>query len=290
MNRTAVAYVCILPGLVLITVFLLVPIGYGLWLSLHMFDGLRVGRWMGLDHYRNVVLDPAFRSALAHTAIFAAITVVGKTVAGLSLASLVSLPLRGARLFRTLLFLPVTLNIIVIGAFWTYFLSAARFGGLLNQILGSVGLQGLEQSWLSEPGLALVSVSLIEVWRWSGLHMLIFLAGMQSIDPSLYAAVTLDGAGPWQRFFYVTLPQLRPVLYVSTLIALMGAFVRSFDAVWVLTRAGFGTQVSVTYLYTDAFRYGHFDRATATGYLLLAVTGAITFAYSEASRRWGRDA
>jgi ABC-type sugar transport system permease subunit len=267
-----------------------VPAGYGIWLSLHLFDGLHVGRWMGLEHYRTVLLDPAFRSALTHTAIFAVITVAGKNIAGLALASLVSLPLRGARMFRTLLFLPVTLNIIVIGAFWTYFLSAARFGGLLNQTFATLGLDGLERSWLSEPGLALVSVSLIEVWRWAGLHMLIFLAGMQAIDPSLYAAAALDGARPWQRFLYVTLPQLRPVLYVSTLIALMGAFVRSFDAVWVLTRAGFGTQVAVTYLYTDAFRYGHFDRAAATGYLLLAATAAISFAYSEASRRWGLDA
>ena len=94
--------------------------------------------------------------------------------------------------------------------------------------------------------------------------MLIFLAGMQAIDPSLYAAAKLDGANAWQRFFHVTVPQLRPILFVSTLIALIGAFVRSFDVVWVLTRAGFDTQVVVTYLYTEAFKFGHFAEATAT--------------------------
>ena len=280
MTRTQSAYLCLLPGMALISVFLIVPLGYGFWLSLHAFNGIIVGGWMGMAHYRAVLADPGFQSALRHTAVFAMIVVVGKNVAGLALAVLVSLPLRGVRIFRTMLFLPVTLNIIVIGAFWTYFLSASRFGGLLNQTLTAVGLGGLEHSWLGTPGITLVTVALIEIWRWAGLHTLMFLAGMQAIDPSLYAAAKLDGANAWQRFLHVTLPQLRPIIYVSTLLALMGAFVRSFDVVWVLTRAGFGTQVVVTYLYGEAFRYGHFDRATAMGYILLVIAGVISLAYS----------
>jgi ABC-type sugar transport system permease subunit len=110
--------------------------------------------------------------------------------------------------------------------------------------------------------------------------MLIFLAGMQAIDPSLYAAAKLDGANACQRFRHVTLPQLRPIIFVSTLIALMGAFVRSFDVVWVLTRAGFDTQVVVTYLYSEAFKFGHFAQATATGYILLAIIAIFAFTYS----------
>src|ERR1700722_2494771 len=279
MTRSRAPYVLLLPGMVLIGTFLILPIGYGFWLSLHEFNGIVVGHLTGLSLYRRVITDAGFHQALWHTVAFAAIVVAGKNVVGLALAVLVRLPLRGGCAFCPGLFLPVTLNIIVIGAFWTYFLAASRFGGLLNQALSAVGLQGLEHSWLGTPATALLCVSCVEIWRWAGLHMLIFLAGMQAIDPSLYAAAKLDGANAWQRFRHVTLPQLRPIIFVSTLIALMGAFVRSFDVVWVLTRAGFGTQVVVTYLYSEAFKFGHFAQATATGYILLVIIAIFAFAY-----------
>lgn len=284
MNRSATAYALLSPGMALLFVFLLLPIFYGLWLSAHEFNGLVVGPFTGLDQYRAVLSDPSFLQALWHTVLFAVIVVIGKNVAGLALAALVMLPLRGARAVRTVLFLPVTLNIIVIGAFWTFFLSARRFGGLFNEMLHSVGLGFLETSWLSAPGAALVSVAMVETWRWAGLHMLIFLAGMQMIDPSLYDAARLDGANAWQRFRNVTLPQLKPIIFVSTLLALMGAFVRSFDVVWVLTRAGFGTDVVVTHLYNEAFQFGRFDRAAAMGYILFAIIAVISFFYVAAAR------
>jgi len=279
MTPTRAAYLLLLPGMLLLGVFLIVPIGYGFWLSLHEFNGLVIGHWAGLSLYRRVVADVGFREALWHTIVFALIVVVGKNVFGLALAVLVSLPLRGVRALRTVLFVPVTVNIIVVGAFWSYFLSATRFGGLLNWALSVVGLEALERSWLSSPATALLCVSFVEIWRWGGLHMLIFLAGVQAIDPALYAAATLDGANAWQRFRHVTLPQLRPIIFVSTLIALIGAFVRSFDVVWVLTRAGFGTQVVGTYLYSEAFKFGHFAQATATGYILLVIVSIFAFTY-----------
>jgi ABC-type sugar transport system permease subunit len=276
--------------MLLLGLFMLVPIGYGFVLSLVEFDGLTIGRFVGLRNYGAVLSDTGFLRALAQTGIFAAMVVVGKNVAGLALAVLVSLPLRGMRVARTVLFLPVTLNIIVIGAFWQFFLASSRFGGLLNQGLATIGLGALETSWLSTPGFALVSVALIEIWRWVGLHMLIFLAGMQAIDPSLHEAALLDGANAWQRFRAITLPALRPVIFVSTLLALMGAFVRSFDIVWVLTRAGFGTDVVVTRLYNEAFQFGRFDRAAAMGYIIVFIIAVISFVYARAARFGAADA
>jgi raffinose/stachyose/melibiose transport system permease protein len=278
------AWLLLTPGLVLLGVFLIAPIGDGLWLSLHEFDGLVVGRWLGLAQYRAVLIDPDFQLALWHTIVFAVIVVVGKNVLGLALALLVSAPLRGARFARTILFVPVTMNIIVIGAFWTFFLEAERFGGLFNHILRLLGLGALAQSWLTSSRTALLSVALVEIWRWCGLHMLLFLAGLQSIDPQLYDAARIDGANAWRRLWFVTLPGLRPVIFVSVLVALMGAFVRSFDVVWVLTRGGFDTDVVVTHLYNEAFKFSEFGRAAAMGYILFAVMALICFAYVWASR------
>lgn len=278
----------LLPGMMLLAVFMLLPIAYGLYLSVHQFDGLNLGAFVGLSNYVSVLSDAGFLSALGHTAEFAAIVVVGKNVIGLALAVLVNMPLKGMRTARTVLFLPVTLNIIVIGAFWQFFLASSRFGGPLNLFLASVGLGHLQTSWLSAPGIALVSVAFIEIWRWAGLHMLIFLAGMQAIEPSLYEAARLEGANAWQRFRAITLPALRPIVFVSTLLALMGAFVRSFDIVWVLTRAGFGTDVVVTRLYNEAFQFGRFDRASAMGYVIFAIIAVISFVYVRAAN-FGRD-
>lgn len=284
------AWLLLVPGLLLLGLFLIAPIGDGLWLSLHDFDGLVVGKWLGLAQYRAVLIDPDFQQALLHTIVFAVIVVAGKNVLGLALAVLVSTPLRGARVVRTLLFLPVTMNIIVIGAFWTYFLEAERFGGLFNHMLHLLGLDWAAQSWLTSGRTALLSVAAVETWRWAGLHMLLFLAGMQAIDPQLYDAARMDGAGAWRRFWMITVPGLRPVIFVSVLVALMGAFVRSFDVVWVLTRGGFDTDVVVTHLYNEAFKFSEFGRAAAMGYILFAVIAGISFAYVWASKGARADA
>jgi raffinose/stachyose/melibiose transport system permease protein len=278
------AWLLLTPGLLLLGIFLIAPIADGLWLSLHDFDGVVIGRWLGLSSYRAVLIDPDFQQALWHTIVFAVIVVIGKNAVGLGLALLVSVPLRGARLARTVLFVPVTLNIIVIGAFWTFFLESERFGGLFNHLLHLIGLGALTHSWLTSSRTALLSVALVETWRWGGLHMLLFLAGIQSIDPQLYDAARIDGAGPWRRFWSVTLPALQPVLFVSVLVALMGAFVRSFDVVWVLTRGSFDTDVVVTHLYNEAFKFSEFGRAAAMGYILFAVIAVISFSYVMASK------
>lgn len=290
MHRRLIApYVLLVPGMLLLSVFLIVPSLYGFWLSLHEFDGLNVGEWSGLSQYLAVLRDPEFRSSLWHTVVFAIIVVIGKNVVGLALAVLMNAPLKGIRIARTLVFLPVTMNIIVIGAFWTFFLSASRFGGLFNEMLNAVGLGMLQASWLSSEATALASVAAVEIWRWAGLHMLLFLAGMQAIEPQLYDAGRMDGANSWQRFWNITLPQLGPVLSVSILLALMGAFVRSFDVVWVLTRGGFGTDVVVTHMYNEAFQFSRFGRAAAMGYVLFAVIAVITFAFLLITKRSGRD-
>lgn len=270
-------WLLLMPGLILITLFLLWPIVQGLWISLHRYDGIHLSGSAGLQNYAALLRDRSFHQALGHTLKFALLTVVGKTAIGLALAMLVTAPLRGARQAQLLLFLPVTLNIVVVGAFWTLFLAPARFGGLLDMGLEALGLGTLVRSWLSEPGLALVTAALVETWRWAGLHMLIFAAALLAIEPTLYDAARLDGAGPWRRFTHVTLPALRSILVASTMLALLGAFVRSFDIIWVLTRAGYGTDVLGTYIYREAFAFGRFDRATAAG-LLLALLLGLAFA------------
>jgi raffinose/stachyose/melibiose transport system permease protein len=275
------------PGLLLISLFLLWPIVQGIWISLHRFDGISTAGGLTFDAYIELWRDPAFHSALGHTTIFAFMVVIGKNVTGLALALLVNRFVKAGTTAQLLLYLPVTLNIVVIGAFWSMALGPEQFGGLLNRALGLVGLHSFARPWLAESGTSLIVVSAIEIWRWAGLHMLIFVAALQAIDESLYDAARMDGANAWNRFIHVTIPALHPIIAASVVLALIGAFVRSFDVVWVLTRAGYGTDVVGTYIYREAFAFGRFDRATAAGLTIAAGLGAL-FLIAEGARRLRR--
>jgi len=273
-------YLLLTPGLMLLSVFIVVPIFYGLYISLHTYDGFHAMQWNGLDNYRIILTKtPTFRTALRHTVVFAFGVVIGKNVLGLLLALLVNKPLRGITIFRTIYFLPVTMNVLVIGSFWTFFLN--RNTGLLAEGLRAVGLDYLIVGWLSDERYALYTVIVVEIWRWLGLHMLIYLAGLQDIPADLYEVASLDGARAWTRLFKITLPLIKPIVFVNVLLALMGGFVRSFDLVWVLTRGGPGnaSDVVLTRIYNESFQFGRLGRASAMGFILFAIVAVISFVY-----------
>ena len=278
-------YLLLAPALVLLTLFILLPIGYGFYVSLNQFDGFNPMKWVGLQNYAIILTrDMVFRQALLNTVIFAIGVVIGKNVVGLGLAFIVNHPLKGITIFRTAYFLPVTMNVLVIGSFWTFFLNSSN--GLLAEILRALGLGGLVVGWLSDERFALLAVIIVEVWRWTGLHMLIYLAGLQDIPEELYEVAKLDGASGWTLLTKITIPMIKPIIFVSTLLALMGAFVRNFDLVWVLTRGGPGTasEVVLTRVYNEAFQFGRLGRASAMGYILFAIVAMIAFVYVRQAR------
>lgn len=281
------AYAMVAPGILLMTLFVLVPIGYGFWISLHSFDGVNPMEWVGSRNYAAIMRDPNFTGSLTNTVLFAVLVVVGKNVLGFAIAFLINRQFRAAKLVRTLLFLPVTLNILVIGTFWTFFL--ALDNGLLNEGLRAVGLGSLAQAWLSDPTFALPTVALIEIWRWLPLHILIYLAGLQELPPEVDEAASLDGVGPLRRVAQITLPMLKPIIFVNVIISLTGAFVRSFELIWVMTKATANTNVVLTAMYTEAFQYARFGRAAAMGFALFIITAVVAGLYVRLSKAGGED-
>lgn len=275
------------PGLVLLGVFVVAPIVFGLWVSLNEFDGVNDMTFVGLQNYVHIFQDPGIMKSWGTTFIFVVGVMIGKNVLGLFLAILVNQKIAGLGFFRTALFIPVLLNVIVAGAFWTNFLDGRN--GLLNVMLRGVGMDGLALNWLSDERTALFWVIFVEVWRWTGLHMLIYLAGLQDVDEALYEAAQLDGAGTWRQFTTVTLPSIQPIVFISVLLAGMGAFVRSFDLVWVLTRGGAGTEVVLTRIYNEAFQFGRMGAASALGYLLFGVVAILSIIYVKATREGGAN-
>ena len=283
-----VAYLYLLPGLVVFGLFVLAPLAHSAWLSLFTWDGVTPGTWNGLGNYSAIVSDPKIRSAFLHALILVAFYAIGPIAIGLLLAAAMSRTrVRGLALFRTVLFLPQVIALVVVAVMWRMIYQPD--GGLLNQGLRAIGLGGLTQDWLGSFSLALPSVGLIGTWVMYGLAMVLFTAGVQKIPQSLYDAARVDGAGPVREFFAVTLPGLRAEIAVALTLTTIQAL-RSFDLVYITTRGGPGgsTTVPAYVVYDRAFKSGQVGSASAVGVCHAAVIFVLAFAINRFAERGAR--
>jgi raffinose/stachyose/melibiose transport system permease protein len=272
------AYLYILPALVVFGVFVLAPLVHSGWLSLFEWDGITTGEWAGLDNYAAVIDDPDLRRAFVHSLVLLLFYAVFPVVVGLVLAAAMSRTrVRGLTFFRTILFLPQVIALVVVAVTWQ--MIYAPGDGLLNDGLRTIGLGGLTQNWLGDFDLALPSVGLIGTWVMYGLAMVLFTAGVQKIPLSLYDAARVDGAGPVREFFAVTLPGLRNEIAVALTLTTIAAL-RNFDLVYITTGGGPGdsTTVPAYEVYERAFRSGEVGGAAAVGICLVAVIFLFSFA------------
>ena len=282
-----VGYLYLLPALVVFALFVLAPLGHSAWLSLFEWDGVTPGTWVGLDNYEAVASDGELRAAFLHAFVLIAFYAVLPIVIGLLLAAAMARTrVRGLALFRTILFLPQVIALVVVAVMWRMIYAPET--GLINETLRAVGLGSLAQDWLGSFSLALPSVGLIGTWVMFGLAMVLFTAGVQKIPPSLYDAARMDGAGPVREFFAVTLPGLRNELAVVLTLTTIQAL-RSFDLVYVTTGGGPGdaTSVPVYEVYDRAFRAGDVGTASAIGVCVALAIFALTFLINRVAEREG---
>jgi raffinose/stachyose/melibiose transport system permease protein len=278
-----IGYLYLLPAFAVFAAFVLVPLLHALWISFYEWDGITVGTWVGLRNYGDVFSDPALRSAFGHSLILLVFYAVLPLLIGLLLAGLLArAQVRGQALFRTILFLPQVIAMVVVAVMWRMIYDPEN--GALNKLLRAVGLGG--KSWLGDFGWALPSVGFVGTWVYFGLAMVLLTAGVQKIPQSLYDAARVDGAGPVREFLAVTLPALRGeiavVLTLTTIYAL-----RNFDLVYITTKGGPGNATSVPayQVYERAFQTGKVGSAAAIGISLAIVIFAITFVINRLGER-----
>jgi ABC-type sugar transport system permease subunit len=260
------------PALVFVALFIVYPLVRGFWVSLNQWDGLSdTMKFVGIKNYRNVFHDPIYWQAILHTFQFAIGVTIAKNVLALMLAVLLNRKLRGRALFRVSTFLPVVMSFVVVGILWSWIYNPTF--GLLNSFLRAVGWDGLIKGWLSDPSIALWSIRVVDVWKWTGFHVVILLAGLQSIPVELEEAAALDGAGRFRIFWSITLPLLQPVLTFSVLLSLVGAFVSNYDLVKVMTGGGpaHSTEVALTWIVSTTFNDLNVGKANAMSFILLAI-------------------
>jgi len=261
------------PAVLLIIVFGLIPIVWSAVLSFQKSNLLSPPEWVGLANYRALPKDPFFKESLIHSAIYTMLFVPLSVAGGLLTAIALNRPLRGIRVYRTAVFVPVVVSTIatVIIFLWVF---DPNFG-IANWLLGKVGLGPF--AFFTSPDGALYSIVAMTVWGWIGFNVIVYLAALQGIPGELVEAAQIDGAGTWGIFRNVTIPLLGPVTLFLVVWSSINAL-QLFDEVYLATNGGPGTAtyVPVFYLYKLAFQQAVAGYAAAIAYVLFAVILVLT--------------
>ncbi len=278
-----VGYLYLLPAFAVFATFVLYPLYRAIYISFYDWDGLTVGTWAGLENYKEVVTDPQLRSAFVHALVLLIFYALLPLLIGLLLAGVMARTrVRGLAFFRTILFLPQVIALVVVAVMWKMVYDPDN--GSLNRFLGWFGIEG--KSWLGDFNLALPSVGLIGTWVYFGLAMVLLTAGVQKIPSSLYDAARVDGAGPFREFLVVTLPALKGEIAVALTLTTIAAL-RNFDIVYITTSGGPGDSTSVPayQVFSRAFESGQVGSAAAIGIVLTAIIFAISLGINRLAER-----
>lgn len=280
-SRTSVL-VFLLPPLLLYGAAVLFPILQSLYLSFFSWDGISPKVFVGLSNYTRMLGgDDIFWHAFAHTVGYVVICLVLQLGGGLVVASLLTALRRGRELIKTLYLLPAVISTVAIAFLFERIYSIEPVG-LLNQVLGWLGLGSLERPWTSDVHTVLAAVSIPEGWRFSGLYMIILYAALLAVPRELEEAARLDGASAWTVFSKIRFPYIRPVWATTTIMAATFAF-RGFDIPYLMTNGGPGqsSELLTTYMYKTAFTSTNYGYASAISVFIvvecLAAVGLIFF-------------
>jgi multiple sugar transport system permease protein len=255
--EAAIGYLLVLPFIIFLFLFLLFPLGFEFFIS---FFNTKM-EFVGLEYYRRLFVDPSYIESLINTALYVGIGVNVKMFLALLLAnSLIVIDFKGKRLYKTLIMIPWVIPVVPSVLNFRWMLDADY--GIINQVLKSIGLSSV--GWLINPQLALSSVIFIHIWTNLPFWALILSSGLQSIPVALYDAVKVDGAGSYETFRYITLPLIKRLYVICTILSTIWTM-GDFAIIWVLTEGGpaNATQIIATLAYREAFKFGNFGYAAS---------------------------
>jgi raffinose/stachyose/melibiose transport system permease protein len=289
------------PAALVYTAFSIYPLIDTIRLSLYARDSAGHMNFVGLGNFVTLLTDPLwagpFWNAFRNNLIFFAVHMVVQNLIGLGLAVLLSLPaLTGRNLYRTLIFLPTMLSVVIIGFIWQLILSP--LWGIAKGFLSAFGLGGLFAPWLGLEGTALVTISLISVWQFVGIPMMLIYAALLNIPDDLVEAATVEGANQWHVFWYIKLPLILPTLGVVSILTFVGNF-NAFDLIYTVKGAlagpNFATDILGTFFYRTFFGYQlqpgspTMGATVATMMLLIILVGVLLYLFG-VQRRMQRHA
>lgn len=265
----------VLPAGLIYAFALVVPNLQAMTFSFTDWDGLSDGfSFVGFSNYERAFNHPQFFGAVTRTLTLTVAVAAIQLTGGLLLALALNTHLRTRNLLRAIFFAPVVLTAVAVGYIWRYIYAPT---GVLNQILGDLGLSALQRDWLGDPRVNLSAIAVIVVWQGVGITMVIFLAGLQGISEDVVEAGHLDGANAWQRFWYITRPLLAPAMLVNAVLAVMGGL-KIFDQILVTTQGGpaYTTSTLTILTYTDGFVNGNYSFGVTLSIVLALLIAFVT--------------
>ncbi|AEM78329.1 MULTISPECIES: carbohydrate ABC transporter permease [Thermoanaerobacter] len=269
-------YAFVLPFIASISIFLIGPLIYAFIISFKEFSFLNpeASRWVGFANYIKLFSDPTFKRALLNTTLYSLGVVPTQLIIALILALIVNSNIKGKTFFRVAYYIPTVTSTVAVSVIFLYLFKA---DGLVNALLAKFGIQG--PAWFNDVRFALPSIMMMAIWSSVGNYMVIFLAGLQDIPSELYEAAEVDGANKFQRFFKITLPMLRPIVFFNLVMSLIGTF-QVFDQAYVVSQGTGGpldaTMTVVLDIYRTGFRDFNMGYASAMAFALFVIILILT--------------
>lgn len=289
-RNSLIAYSFIAPNLLGFLVFTLGPILFAFMLAFMSWDGNNPIVFVGIQNFIDLLDDTRFKAAFVNTIIYAITTVPLTLVAALGLAIILNQKVKGRDIFRTIGFFPYVASLVAVAAVWNMIFSPGA--GIVNVLLNNLGVpvESLPK-WAADADWAMFTVVLFSVWKFMGYYMVIYLAGLQGISPDLYEASDIDGANALQRFWYITVPQLRPTTFFVVIMLTINCF-KVYDVIYMITQGGPGTStlVLVYHIYQTAFitksDYGY---ASAISMVLFAMVLIVTILQFRGEKKYANS-
>lgn len=275
-----VLFICIsvLPAVILTLMFTIWPTLQALYLSFTNATSLGLNnKFVGLDNYIYMFHDKSFIQALINTAKLMAVVPVITIFCSLVLAFVLNqCKLKEMVLYRTIFYFPNIVSLTVVGIIWSFVFHPNV--GIVNKILGAVGLESLQRSWLGDSKTALWCIAFTLLWQAAGYYMVMHIAAMDGISPEIYESATLDGASAWRKLISITMPLMKDIIGITFVLALSGTINLSFVLSQVMTGGGpnGASSVLLQYMYTQGFVNGNFGYAMAITVFTLAISVALS--------------
>ena len=282
-RKKVVPWLFVLPVLLINVAVVLGPAVSAVWYSMTEWSGIGPATFTGLDNYRRLAADPAFRHAFGNNVVWLLMFMTVPIAMALGAASQLAPVKRGALVFRMALFIPYVLPSVISASLWRGLLSPDR--GIPAK-LTEWGIPGFDKAFLGDPATVLPAIGFVDNWHWWGFLMVLFLAAMQNIPRELYESARLDGASRWQEFRDITLPGIRPTLVFMVLMTVIWSFL-TFDYIWILTQGGpaGASEVLAVLVFKEAFRNFNAGYAAAIGLTMSVLIGFVIAGFVVLRRR-----
>ncbi|MUT66540.1 carbohydrate ABC transporter permease [Paenibacillus sp. NEAU-GSW1] len=269
----------VLPCLLLYFSFVFVPILVSLYSGLLDWNGIGESQFIGLQNFKHMLFeDTVFWPAVRRTLMFAVVSMCVQIPLALFVAILLNRYVKKPNFLVSSYFLPAILSVVVIGQLWKTIYNPATQGGMLNQVLTTIGLESWTHSWLTDPSVAMYSLYFVAVWQYLGYHALIQFTGIQNIPSDIYEAAKIDGAEGLKADWHITLPMNIPIIKISIVLAFIGSL-QSFDLIMVMTGGGpaHATDVISTHMYNMSFLSMKYGYGSSIAAFLVVVCLVATF-------------